>query len=163
MDTLTLRSSIRPSLMRYSLWRGAILAGIGVILLLTGGAFLPAAPMKIWGLPLFLVGIALITWGWLPYRRLRRLEMNPHRLIIEKDWLHFSANNQTLLSIPWESVAQFKYMENGRNYGMGIELKKPLPQQIIVHAGGKGGYGMPVWKCYGCDLFLPYFSERAME
>jgi len=155
MEALTLRSSISQTLMRSSIWRGTSLAGLGVIVLLVAGTFLPLAEMKVWGLPLFGLGIGLITWGLLPYRRMKRLETNPYTLTIDHEWLHLAAKGRAIYSIPRESIEGIDFVEQREIYGMGISLKKPIPKKVIVH--------VKLRKYGGYDLFLPYFSRRAYE
>lgn len=160
---LTLRSTIQPALMRSSLMRGTCLAALGASTLLAAGGFLPSDQMTVWGLPLFLTSLTLITWGLLPYRRLRRLEMQPYQLTVDDEWLHFTAGGRRRLSIPWASIAKLDYCGKKRNYGIGIVLKKPLPEKIIVHGTNTGFSKTPWLTSAGCDIFMPYFSARSYQ
>lgn len=157
MDQLTLRSSLKPALMKSMLWQGTILAALGAILLLLGGILLPPTELNNWGLPVFIVSIALITIGLLPYRRLRRLETKPYRIIVDKDWLELTLQDKTLLSIPWESIEKFIYIDQKQMYGIGIILKKPLPKQVVIYTKKRILFSQE------CDVFLPYFSKHAYQ
>lgn len=121
---LTLRSSIKPALMRHILMRGSCISGIGVIILLLSGAYLSPDHLKIWGLPIFIAGIALITWGMLPYRRLRHLELHPYRITVDAEGsLQFSKDSKPIFTTPIEAIAQINYIEKKHLYGIEITLK----------------------------------------
>lgn len=155
MDTL--RSSIRPELMRKTLWQGTFLAGIGALLIVTCGAFLPPPLMRTWGFFIFLAAIALITLGLLPYRRLKRLEENPYALFIDDQTnLRFCSKNKLLLTIPLDSIQSTTYLEKNDRYGIAIFLKNPPPKKIEVQPN----VNLSRFSDPSCDLFLPYFSER---
>jgi hypothetical protein len=152
LNPLTLRSSIRSELMRFTLWKGSCLAGIGALLLLFGGTFVPLQQLKVWGFPIFISACALITWGLLPYRRLRTLETSPYVLTLpEEKWLCLSAKGKIMFKLPLESISHFKYLEFSHFYGIGIYLKNRSNDQEIVEKSKK-------W-----NLFLPYFSQRSYQ
>lgn len=151
---LILRSSIRPALMRQAVIRGSCLSGAGGLLLLITGAILPAHLLKLWGLPIFLIGIALITWGLYPYRRLKNLENNPHRIIIDqKEWLHFLSKGKPIFSTPLKNISQIKYIEKKHTYGIGVILNQEKQPTIKTK--------ISCIEESDCDFFLPYFSKQA--
>ena len=159
----TLRSSVKSSLMRFALLRGTILAGLGAAVLIYG-TFLPVKTLSVWGFPLFCLSLGMIAVGLLPYRKLRRLEMNPYEILIEDDqWWHFVAKGVCLFSIPINSVEKTEYLDEANQYGIKVFLKKPIKEQIKVHARDfdMGGFIATSRKRQKCDLFLPYFSARA--
>lgn len=165
-ETFTIRSSISSSLMRKTLMRGTVLGGIGALTLLYAGIFLPLQQMKMWGPILFLFGLGMITWGLFPYKRLKRLEEKPNRLDIEgDDWLHFSAGEKSLFSIPMVAIDHLTYIEKSHSYGIGLFLKNPIPQKIIINDSNVDieKFIQSSRKQYGCDLFLSYFSQRSYE
>lgn len=142
-----IRSSILSQQMSKALFRGSIIAGIGGILLLFVGAFLPLESLKIWGFPLFLCGIGLIVFGLRPYKKLRRLEMNPSKITISQDGiLIYEASTKEIFTIPIEKIKSISFYENQQIYGMGLQLDKAI--------------GKPK---FGFDLFFPYFSRRSVE
>lgn len=157
-DTLTLRSSIHTPLLRYTLWRGTVLAVIGALLLLVGGAFIPPHQLSLWGFPIFIIGIGLITWGMLPYRQLKRLENTPNMLAVDPDWIILSVKNTPTLSIPVAVIEKVHYIEDGKNYGIGVNLKKPTSLKVISHVKG---LAMREFRHRDCDVFLPFFSIRS--
>lgn len=175
---LTLRSSIRPSLVRQAVMRGSYVSGAGGLLLLVCGAFLPMPLLKFWGFPIFLFGIALVTWGLWPYRRLKSIENNPYRIIVDdKEWLHFSGKGKPILSIPLENICKMEYMEIGDNlnnypYGIVIFLKEAGKHKPVRHQPNIDKY---IYRSARPDrlscnqdqaadnLILPYFSKYAFQ
>lgn len=146
----TLRSSIKPSLMRQAVIRGSLLSGTGGLLLLLTGIFLPLPLLKLWGFPIFLISIALITWGLWPYRCLKNIESNPNRIIIdENEWMHFSEKGKPIFSLPLNKISKINYMEQKNIYGIAFFLKDGDPQKNNQKDE--------------CDIFLAYFSKIAFN
>lgn len=140
-DIVTLRSTVYPLLMRFTLLRGTCLAGAGALFLLASGAFLSPDHLKTWGLAIFLVSVALIAWGLLPYRRMRNLENSPYKLVVDDEGtMTFTAKGKIVFMMPVSQVDRADYIEEDRKYGIVITLKEPCP---------------------GHDIFLPYFSKRS--
>jgi hypothetical protein len=165
-EAFIIRSSISSKLMRKTLFQGTFLAGIGGLALFLGGILLPLQEMKVWGPLLFLFSVGMITWGLLPYKRLKRLEEKPYRLTIEDEhWLHFSEEGKPLFSIPMVSIECINFVEAGDKYGIGIFLKEFMPQKMIIE---DSNFDLQKFvkrsrKQYAYDLFLPYFSELSHE
>lgn len=156
---MKVRSSITTSLRRAVLMRGTCIAIVGVLLILFGGMFIPPDRMTYWGLPLFLVGFGMITWGLLPYRRLCQIENNPRELVLSEDESSLSlfCKGKIALSIPLACIASIKYIEESNRYGVGMMLKGS-PQKIEVY-----NTKLLCVNELGCDLFFEYFSRRAFE
>lgn len=172
-----LRSSVLPGFMRRTLLKGSFIAGLGVFLLSVSGTFLPPQSLQTWGMLLFLVGIAFITLGLLPYRRLKRLEDKPNTIGIEGiKWLHVTLNGKLCFSIPIDSIDRIAYIPSldssvqqatemaaqAKVYGICIYLERPLSQKIIVQDPrfDFSNFSKKSLQAYGCDVFLPYFSPR---
>lgn len=164
-ETLKLRNTIQPALIRVAIFRGSILGAMGVALLLFG-IFLPVSILKYWGFPLFLAAGGLITWGLLPYRQLRALETMPNELVaIENKYLQYRIKGKNILKIPFQSIRELHYMEKGSTYGIGILLKDPLPEKIVIHDTTFNidrFQEMSLIK-FKSDLFFPYFSKRSFD
>lgn len=146
---LTLRSSIHPSLIRDAVIRGSCLAGAGGLLLFLGGIFLPTLLLNMWGFPIFLGGIALVTWGLWPYRRLKNLENDPYRIIIDdKHVLYMTWKGKMRVKVPLEAITKIEYIEqdNTHPYGIKIYFKNKLHKETQT-----------------TSLILPYFSKYAFE
>lgn len=151
-NNLKLRSSIRSSLLRFTLWKGTLMAALGASVLLYAGLYMPVDTLNKWGLPMLLVGGGLITLGLLPYRKLKRLEIKPDELMLSETHLQFTSQGKLMITIPLQSIDKTAYLEEGRQYGIGVWLKKPLPR--LPSSQQK-------MQRFGCSLFFPYFSERA--
>lgn len=138
METLTLRTTVTSSMLKKTLMRGCIPAFVGILLIAIGGATLPPESLQFWGLPLLAIGLGLITYGLLPYRKLSRLQLNPDQIkVFDQDHLLYIKKGTPLLSIPCEAISNIDYLEEKDRYG------------IVLHAG--------------TALFLPYFSRRSYQ
>lgn len=142
------------------------MGAVGIFLILYAGIFLPPIILQYWGLLILLLGGGLITWGLLPYRQLRRLEVKPYEIIaIENKALQYLSNGKTLFTMPLKSVREIKYFERGNEYGIAIQLRHPPTEKIRVQdvRFDFDDFQKNSRKRYGCDLFLPYFSERSFN
>jgi hypothetical protein len=161
---MTLRSSIHPKLMWRVLVKGSILAGVGVLLLLLTGMFLPLEEMKQWGPIIFILGLGCVTFGLLPYKRLKKLEVNPYILRLDENDLYFFINETSIFMIPLVSIDTIQYIEKKESYGIGILLKSPLPQKLVVQ---DPRFNLSAFRKksnkQGSDLFFEYFSQRSYE
>ena len=94
-EALVVRSCIQTSLLSFILKRGALLGGSGVLLLIFGGTFLPLEILSVWGVPLFFIGMTLVTGGLLPYRKLNRLQLRPHEIHCDGKNLFFLVKTES--------------------------------------------------------------------
>jgi len=159
-----IRSSIKPPLKRAVLFRGTVLGGMGGLLLLMGGVFIPLSLLKIFGLPLLIVAIFLITKGLLPYRRLCQMETKPNEIVLlGDDHLKFSMLGKHILTVPKSSIDEVKYIEKDNDYGIALWLKQTAPEKIVIHRQTFeiGKYQQESQKNHGCDLFFPFFNRHA--
>lgn len=162
----TLHSAVQPPLLRRALLRGSCLAAAGGACLLLPGIFMPLPVMQVWGLPLFLAGMGLIALGLIPYRKLKALEENPYRIILEgTSALKFTSKGKPLFTLPRVSIKQIGYTEEEKTYGIAITLKSPLPEKLRIEKEGfdLAGFRDRSLKQHNCDLFLPYFSRRSFD
>ncbi|MCE5318367.1 MAG: hypothetical protein LLG04_13535 [Parachlamydia sp.] len=156
IETLRLRTSIKPALKKALLFRGTLIATAGIALLLFAGLTLPVASLERWGL--FILGIALllITVGLLPYKRLTRLEIQPHELLLTTNQeISFFQNRIPRLTLIWSNIEKSAYIDHHSQYGIALWLKNPDPalENTIQKCR----------QCYGCDLFFPFFSARSYQ
>jgi hypothetical protein len=165
-EKLTIRTAIKPELIRETLRRGGWIAAIGALIIVLGGTILPLFYLKIWGIPIFFGGLILIAIGWLPYRNLQRLETKPNELEYDGAYFLYVKAGKPLFKIPEKSVAKLAYVEKETLYGMAIWLKKPVDEKIGV-LQARFNYEKFVresaGRCQGCDLFLPYFTESSVR
>ncbi len=161
IETMKVRSCVTPDLKKRVLFRGTLLATIGFLPILYCGTFMPVDQLKIWGLPVLLIGGAFVTVGLLPYRRLTLLEVEPYEIEVEGDIrLHFGKSGKKLLSIQRVSIECLEWVDDGKIYGIGVKLKDPLPEKIAVHDRSLDMKTFTSRPTY--DLFFPYFSEKAL-
>lgn len=141
---------IKPSLKKRILMRGTVLAATGLIPIFYGSLFLGEKTLSTWGLPIFFLGLGLITLGMLPYRRLTRLEKHPDKLVVmADDTIHYYRRGKNPFTIPFSSIETISYMENGNNYGVRIHLKKEWMETEK--------------KTFKRQIFFPYFSRKMVE
>lgn len=161
MHHLVLRVSVKTPLKRAILLRGTLLASLGMLLLISAAAWVPESILKYWGLPIVIAGGALVTIGLLPYRKLVRMENKPNELILnENSSIQWIERGRPCFTIPCASIAKTEFLENKSDYGIGIWLKHPLPEKIIIH---RIGSNLSRWSHKECDIFLPYLTERAFK
>ena len=116
-------SSIRPELKRRLLFRGCAWAFPGFILLFFCGIYGSPAFLETWGLLIFVLGIGAVAWGFIPYRRVCRLETKPHRLVIENNSWTISLTKQHFLLDP-AKIQSIQYLEQKNRYGIEILLNE---------------------------------------
>jgi hypothetical protein len=147
------------------LLRGSAIAGIGALILLIAGATVPPQDLSIWGWPIIIVSFGLIAIGLIPYRRLSRLEDKPSKLVLTDDnEIIYIVNDRKRVTIPYDSIEKMEYLKNSNIYGIGLWLKKNNNLKPVVHDPlfNAIGHQKIAQKRFGCDLFLPFFSERAL-
>lgn len=160
-------SGIRSEFKRQVLLRGAGWAVLGGGMLLLGGMYIPTVIMSYIGLPFLLLGLGLISYGLVPYRRLVQIEAQPHQIIIGDDrTLHYFAGGQEMLSVPLWVIERVSYCDEAiGHYGIVVDLKENGWEQVTVHRRTLSlkRYIAETHRRYGCDLFFPYFSTRSYK
>lgn len=166
MDTITLRTSIRPQLKRLLLFRGTILGLLGMGALLYGGIFVPVEALTSWGGALVLVSFILIGWGLIPYRRITKMEESPNRLVITEDeMMHYHRHGKDILKFPLKALKDVRFIDDGSLYGIALDLK-PEWEEKVPNPAVSVVMQMFLWslkKKHHFDRFFPYFSKRAAE
>lgn len=71
----------------------------------------------------------------------------------------------TTLSIPLATVQKIFFLEETQIYGIGINFKSVIKEKIIVHQPlfKIENYIQYSQKKFGCDLFLPFFTQRSFK
>lgn len=164
-EIFTLRSSIQPKLLQFTLWRGTCLACAGALLLNISAIFFPSNILKYWGFPIFLLSIFFVALGLIPYLRLRKLENSPNTLIINNgEYLFFSTSEKPLFSIPLTAIEECIFIKKKHLYGIKIRLNNPLKKRIITYSPFDfNPYIRVSQKNNECNLFLPYFTKRSFD
>lgn len=160
MKEAILRSSIKPSLMRKTLWQGTVLAALGAFIFLYAGVAIQRTTLQTWGIPILGVGLALITLGLLPYRRLTRLELNPYKIVIASETEFTFFKGIPLFTIPFAAIDTISFYDGKKDYGICIKLKNTPTEKVIVHTSSTC---LKVFQRNGCDLFFPYFTRRSFD
>ncbi len=124
MDRLKLFSVVQSKVKNRLLLRGMILGGVGVFILFVFGVWAPLAFLSIWGLPIFSLGIFLIGWGLIPYKKFIRLETHPHKIFLEDKQLIFVSNKGGEWIIPYSEIRKITYFESKTKYGLRLETKE---------------------------------------
>jgi|GEM_PF-3149507 len=133
----TVYSSILPNLKQKLLVRGTFLGVIGAGILLFFGVWTSEVFLSKWGFLIFCLGIAIISIGMIPLRRIQRLENLPHRLSITRDALIFEKPGRSPLQLLRTEIINTKFLQRGDLYG--IEVMTSTLQKF----------------------FFPYFSESS--
>ena len=155
---ITLYSSIHSDLMKSSIFRGTFLGSFGIFLLLLGGNFMTASTLQIWGIPVFVGSLSLITVGLLPYKKLRTLELKPYKVTIENDdSFEFHLNKKKTITILFSEIEAISYKKAFNSYGIIINFK----EKYLKDNPSLAFYSKQSKKTHGCDFFLPYFSKRS--
>lgn len=136
---MIVRSAVSTQIKKSTLFRGTLLACIGMLILIGGSVFLSREQLSVYGFLLFIGGIAFVTWGMIPYRRLSRIENSPREIHVdEKTWSYHVKGKKTM-EIPRDSIKSINYFSHPSRYGICLRLKNS--QQV----------------------FFPYFTERSFH
>lgn len=156
---MIVKSAVSTRVKKDALFKGTLLAGIGMMILIGGSVFLTREHLSVYGFLIFGLGIGLVTWGMIPYRRLVRLENSPDEIHVNEDhtWIYYIKGKKTL-EIPEETIESVNYLSKNSEYGLCLKLRKEPTKKVKVHS--------PLWQSshsgkFGCDIFLPYFTERS--
>lgn len=160
---MKLRSSIKPTLLYSSLIRGTFFAGIGILLILFFGIFIPVDPLKIYGPFIILISLLFITLGLYPYQKLKQLEVKPHEILLNEDHLLFSWKRKPTILIPFSEIDKIVNIQLERRYGIGILLKKPINLHLIDAHFDEKKFIASSQKNYSCDLFFPFFTTYSFD
>ncbi|NGX43129.1 MAG: hypothetical protein K940chlam7_01420 [Chlamydiae bacterium] len=166
VDTITLHNTIRPSLLRKVLFRGTSLATIGILPMLYSVLFFDVDMLSRWGVPIFLWGLILIGLGMIPHRRLTQLEKNPNKFhVVGNNEIQYFSHGEKTVTIPYSAIEKMSYLDRNSIYGICIWIKNPPPKKVKVHTPNFAmeRYQRTSQKHYDCDLFFPYFSEKAFK
>lgn len=157
---IKLRSTVRPEYARRVLFRGTLLAVIGIAMLVLAGVFIPAAYLGKTGFVLFVVALGLVTWGLLPYRMLMQLETKPDEILIDSKAVSVAFKRRPTLMIPISAIRDIKYLDNDEIYGIQIWLDKDPVDKVMIQ---DPYFKVKNLRKYGADLFLPYFSKNSFN
>lgn len=164
------RSSIKPKLLKKTLIRGTILASGGLVAIFAAWAFFYDTVTSYFGFGLFIIGLALITAGMLPYKQLTQLELFPHLLELNSPTdaqqyeLHYFQKGKPYLAIPVTIIKKLNYIDANDHYGIAIELKQTSAAKVrILQNKSPIKFLAMSKKISRADIFLPFFSRYTFE
>lgn len=163
-QSFVIRSSISSSLLKKVLFRGFCIALVGILLLLFAGIFIPASHLKDWGGGIFLISLALITWGLLPYRRLSKLQLKPNEIVITGgDDCNYYVKGRKIISFSLQSVDVMDYVDHSLRYGIQVWLKSRDGVLVEMDDSREAKKMRRIDSQGRIGLFFSYFSKRAYE
>ncbi|MDP1879461.1 MAG: hypothetical protein Q8K60_00810 [Parachlamydiaceae bacterium] len=164
-DTIRLKTTISSPFLKHALMKGLWISSIGLVGILIAGVFIPVIYLKTWGWLIFLIGIGFIAGGMIPYKKLSKLQLKPNELLVFSNHLEFYSKGEKKLTIPLNSIDKIEYFENKNFYGIGLFLKHPTPEKIIIHKNGKwiNKIRREGQQYLQSDLFFIYFNRRAFK
>lgn len=163
-DTITLRTSIRPKLKQFLLFRGSLLAFSGVSLILYAGVFVGPKALSHWGLSLCFVAFLMMAWGLIPYRRASKMEEQPSELIISEDLsVRYRKQGKESTSFSLRDVDEAIFCEEKGLYGMGLKFKIKERVPTVTPSLIFTLYSHSLKRKYAFDLFFPFFTERTVH
>lgn len=164
-DTITIRSSLSSEVLKKALFRGSLIAFVGLFILLYVGITLYPQDLSYIGFPTMFVSFGLMSWGMYPYRNLSRMQLHPHKFQMDETLLNYSKGDKISLKIPLDSIKEMGYHEQGNHYGLAIHLKEPLPEKLCVLDPKLDMHRLrrDSLRKFSCDLFFPYFTEHAVK
>lgn len=157
---MIVKTSVNSQLKKDALLKGTLLAGLGMLVLIGGSVILTQEQLAQYGFFIFLFGIALVTYGMIPYRKLVRLEHSPDEIHVDDDhtWIYFRKGKK-IAEIPQTAIESADFIAHDPDYGICLQFKKKPSDKVKV-CDSDAHLQMDK---YGCDLFLPYFTERSMN
>jgi len=162
-NPIRIRSTVYAKDIKTVLLRGTFISLVGVFLICYSGTWLPAVQLNIWGSVIFLTGLGLITWGMIPYRKLTQLQIHAHELIVTPDFFSYAPKGKMTLTIPFSALQKSEFLQVQSIYGIALHLKKNPKEKIQIHDHyfNVSSFRRKSQKQFGCDLFLPYFTEKS--
>lgn len=158
-------STIKTDIKKAALIKGSSIAGVGILSWVLGAVFMDRQQLQDYGWLVFLFGLVLLAVGMIPYKRLTRLENSPNEIVFDGEIFSYYRRGLPAFTIPAESIKETIYLEKTEPYGIGIQLKTPLPKPVTVQDPHLDmvDFQKKSQRGYGCDLFLPYFSRRTYQ
>ncbi len=158
-------TSISKEAVQKALRKGMFFASIGAFILVFAGVQLSVQQLGKWGGMLFLIGMGLITWGLLPYRKLSSMQLNPNRMMLNQslEAVYF-IKNQKALSFSIASIASSEWIVDQGIPGILVKFKETLTPPLTIYSGIKEAKKMRKRaKQRKGDIFFPHFSQASFR
>jgi hypothetical protein len=153
-DIKILRSAINEEMLYKNLKNGLIYTTPGALLLFYGALLFSQATLEKWGAITFLMSMFLIALGLIPYQQLKKLQLDPDEIHLFNNTFQVFKKNKEPFTLPYQKIASLKFCEMRSIYGIAIELKEK--DFTSARENKTRSY-------YHCDLFLPFFTQRALR
>ena len=160
------RTAITSTFKRQCVLRASLGGGLGVMILVGAGSFLPLQFLESWGLPLFFASLGLITWSMLPYKQLVQLENKPDELWLNtKGDIVYAKKGIPTFTVPQNSLEKMFFIQKTNEYGICLSIKQHPREKVRIHNPNfdYATINHKNLRKYGCDIFLPFFSERTFK
>lgn len=158
---IKIQSVVSTLAIKQALFRGVAFAGAGLFILVLAGAFMPVGELRIWGYIIFGLGIGLIAYGLVPYRKLSQLQMRPNELCLTgENSLDYYTLGIRRIKMPIRSIEQIKYADEG----ILVWLKNPVPEPVIIYEKLSGLKKIRKdGQRFGphASFFFPYFNKKS--
>jgi hypothetical protein len=148
---ITLRTTVSNELLHQALFKGTFFAAIGCFILIFASVALPVKVLAPWGWAFIVLAVGLIAYGLIPYKKLSRLQLHPHKLILTEDTLTYQ-KKEPILTLPLISVERFEFTGDG----IGVILKSPPKEPVRL-------FTKKIPQKKGMDLFFPHFGKTAFK
>jgi len=157
---MIVKTAVNSKIKKDALLNGTLLAGLGMLILIGGSVSFSKEQLSQYGFLIFVFGIALITLGMMPYRKLVRIENCPDEIHVNDDhtWVYY-VKGKKLAEIPQETMESVNFIARDPSYGICIHFKKNSSSKVKV---SDSDTQLQINK-FGCDLFMPYFTERSVH
>lgn len=164
-EEVTIDTIVDPDLLRRTLVRGSVAAGLGIVIILISAIEIPLADLAIWGIPILILGLGLIAIGLIPYKMLDRRSTNPDSLTADGEALHYSQAGKKTLTVPYSAISRIHFYERRPLYGILINLRDHPTEKVHVHTHDFDIHRMfhRTRKRFNADLFLPFFDSPRFD
>jgi hypothetical protein len=158
-----LYTSIKPQILKKSLFIGSSFSITGAFCIVLSGAWLSMDTLQTYGIWILLTSFIVMSLGLLPFRRLKKLSQNPDHIQIHEEYFTVYSQEKKILSIPFNAIQELEYAEYKKRYGMSIFFKDALKEKICIHCRDfdMKSIQKKSRQEWGCSIFLPFYSERS--
>lgn len=164
-DQVTFRSSVKPLILRKNLFRGTFFSLIAFLLLFflyQGGK---EGPLASWGALVFLVSLALMAYGFIPFRKLSSLLTSPSKIVCTPTKLTFFDKGCAKMEVPYDLVDRLAFIESSNLYGITLKLKEEEELKVKLLEKAPRLKEEIAWNLlnYQAEIFFPFFDQATAK
>ena len=165
MEEVIVQSQVDSGLVARTLARGSAVAGLGIVIILIAGIEMPPEQLALWGIPILLLGLALIALGLIPYRIISRRRDTPDLLSITDEGMTYTQGGKPTLTIPFDTLSRVSFLDQAPAYGVLIQLKEHPAEKVHVHTRDYDALRIrhKTRRRFGADLFFPFFLKSEFD